>query len=121
MRSEKYLVVRRDGSVPKWPKFVLGARDPAAPAALRAYAAQAEKLGMDAEYVSTVHDMADAFERYRLAFGNGDSDRGRHRIDDPATAVQMRKGQDVMTDAELRSQSGASRDHLRRNSWKSSD
>ena len=27
----KFLVVRRDGSIPHWPHFVLGARDPAAP------------------------------------------------------------------------------------------
>ena len=85
MRSEKYLVVRRDGSVPKWPKFVLGARDPAAPAALRAYAAQAEKLGMDPEYISMVLSMADQFERYRLDEGPGDPDAPPlERPDDPA-------------------------------------
>lgn len=34
----KFLVVRRDGTVPDWPYLVLGARDPAAPAALRTLA-----------------------------------------------------------------------------------
>jgi len=34
----KYLVKRRDGSVPPWPSFVLGGSDPHAAVALRAYA-----------------------------------------------------------------------------------
>ena len=38
-KEGKFLVVRRDGSVPHWPHFVLGARDPGAPTALRAYRA----------------------------------------------------------------------------------
>jgi hypothetical protein len=92
MRSEKYLVVRRDGSVPKWPKFVLGARDPAAPAALRAYVAQAEKLGMDAKYVSTVHEMADAFERYRAEEGPGDPDAPPLERSDDAAVVEAMGG-----------------------------
>src|ERR1700704_5669978 len=29
-REGKYLVQRRDGSIPEWPYFVIGARDPAA-------------------------------------------------------------------------------------------
>jgi len=40
----KYLVERLDGSVLDHPNMVLGARDPCAPAALRAYAARAEEL-----------------------------------------------------------------------------
>ena len=40
--TAKYLVVRRDGSIPKWPAFVLGARDPCALFALRAYARKAQ-------------------------------------------------------------------------------
>jgi hypothetical protein len=90
MLSEKYLVVRRDGSIPKWPKFVLGARDPAAPAAMRAYAEQAEKLGMDAEYISMVLDMADQFEHYRAEEGPGDPDAPPlERSDDPAIVEAM--------------------------------
>ena len=38
----KYLVKRRDGTVVEWPSFVLGARDPHAAAALRAYADSVE-------------------------------------------------------------------------------
>jgi hypothetical protein len=90
MLSEKYLVVRRDGSVPKWPKFVLGARDPAAPAALRAYAQEAEKLGMDAEYVSMVESLANHFEHYRAVEGGGDPDSPPlDRSDDPAIVEAM--------------------------------
>lgn len=90
MRSEKYLVVRRDGSVPRWPKFVLGARDPAAPAALRAYAHVAGELGMDAEYVAMVEQMAAQFERYRNEEGAGDPDAAPlERMDDPAVVEAL--------------------------------
>ena len=92
MKSEKYLVVRRDGSVPKWPKFVLGARDPAAPAAMRAYAEQAEKLGMEPEYVSMVHEMADQFERYRADKGPGDPDAPPLERSDDAAVVEALGG-----------------------------
>jgi len=84
MLSEKYLVVRRDGSIPKWPKFVIGARDPAAPAALRAYAHTIRELGMSEEYAEMVDQMADQFERYRREEGAGDPDAAPlDRTDDP--------------------------------------
>lgn len=90
MKSEKYLVVRRDGSVPKWPKFVLGARDPAAPAALRAYAHEATKLGFDEEYIQMVEAMATQFEHYRAGEGPGDPDAPPlERSDDPAVAEAL--------------------------------
>lgn len=90
MKSEKYLVVRRDGSVPKWPKFVLGARDPAAPAALLAYANKAEELGMDHEYVEMVRAMAERFDRYRAEEGGGDPDGPPlDRFDDPGVAEAL--------------------------------
>ena len=89
----KYLVKRRDGSIPEWPNFVIGAKDPAAPAALRAYADEAERRGMNERYVSDVRYLATVFERYRLDNGEGDPDRGRHRQDDPATVNEMRGGQ----------------------------
>jgi hypothetical protein len=88
----KYLVKRRDGTIPEWPSFVLGAKDPAAPTALRAYADAAEKLGMNAEYVSDVRALAGEFDRYRAYSGHGDPDRGRHRVDDPETIKEMRNG-----------------------------
>ncbi len=89
----KYLVKRRDGSIPEWPNFVIGAKDPAAPAALRAYADEAERRKMNEKYVSDVRYLATVFEDYRQRHGEGDPDRGRHRKDDPATIEEMRNGQ----------------------------
>lgn len=88
----KYLVKRRDGSIPEWPNMVLGAKDPAAPAGLRAYADEAERLGMNLQYVEDIRWLAAEFEEYRASHGEGDPDRGKHRIDDPATIAEMAKG-----------------------------
>lgn len=88
----KYLVKRRDGSVVEWPNFVIGAKDPAAPAALRAYADAALEYGMNDQYVAGVRRLANQFEAFRKAHGDGDPDRGRHRKDDPATIAEMRGG-----------------------------
>lgn len=91
----KYLVQRRDGTVPEWPSLVIGAKDPAAPVAIRAYADEAERLGMNAKYVSDMRDLAGEFERYRASHGDGDPDRGRHRVDDPAIIAKMREGRNA--------------------------
>lgn len=88
----KYLVKRRDGTVPQWPYFVIGGCDPAAPAALRRYADEAERLGMDAAYVTDIRNMAIHFEEWREEVGDGDPDAPRHRKDDPVTIAEMRKG-----------------------------
>lgn len=88
----KYLVTRRDGTVPAWPSFVLGARDPAAPAALRAYADAAEKLNYDREYVADLRTLAVEFDAYRAQAGSGDPDAPPHRKDDPATVARMSEG-----------------------------
>jgi hypothetical protein len=89
----KYLVKRRDGTVVEWPSFVLGARDPAAPVALRAYAAAAEELGVcHPEMCAAIMKLADYFDAYRAEHGPGDPGRGIHRPDDPATVAEMRKG-----------------------------
>lgn len=77
----KFLVVRRDGSVPHWPHFVLGARDPAAPAALRAYANECRNRGFEKEYVASIVELADDFELYRIEQGNGDPEAPPHRRD----------------------------------------
>ena len=86
----KFLVVRRDGSVPHWPHFVLGARDRAAPAALRAYADTCENLDCDEEYIASVRELADDFEAYRQDQGCGDPEAPPHRKDDPAVIAAMR-------------------------------
>jgi hypothetical protein len=111
----KYLVKRRDGSVVEWPSFVLGGRDVNAEYALRFYAllnllpadgrremvsyirsALAHGLndpaGQNKEYVHSVLNFADDWEEYRHKHGDGDPLMGKHRIDDPATVEQMKKG-----------------------------
>ena len=88
----KYLVTRRDGSVPEWPNMVFGAKDPAAPAALRAYADEAERRGFDPVYVADVRLLAAQFESYCAEHGKGDPDAPPHRKDDPATVAKMQLG-----------------------------
>lgn len=88
----KYLVQRRDGTVPDWPYFVIGAADPAAPAALRAYAEMANDLGMDPEYAQDIFDLAEEFLAYRKEAGTGDPDAPRHREDDPEIIAKLKKG-----------------------------
>jgi hypothetical protein len=89
----KFLVVRRDGSIPCWPHFVMGARDPAVPAALRAYAQKGDELGYDPEYTASVRELADDFDAYREKEGPGDADAVPHRKDDPEI-VKIMQGDD---------------------------
>lgn len=87
----KFLVVRRDATVPAWPHFVLGARDPHAPAALIAYAASlASKPDHDIEYVQSILELAEDFKRYRANHGDGDPEAAPHRKDDAAVLKAMR-------------------------------
>lgn len=90
----KYLVQRRDGTVPAWTWFVLGAADPEAPAGLRGYADAAEKAGRDPAYVASIRRRADQWEEDLAAgkFPVGDPDAPRHRVDDPAIIALMKKG-----------------------------
>lgn len=92
MTGCKYLVVRRDGTIPIFPTFVIGARDPWAPAALRAYADAAEAGGAEADYVASVREEAGKFEAYRAEHGSGDPEAGPHRLDDPSVVQVMRDG-----------------------------
>lgn len=89
----KYLVKRRDGTVVEWPNFVLGARDPYASVALRAYAASiATDPTCNMGFYQRLLRLADEFDAYRAAHGAGDPTMGPHRQDDPATIAEMRKG-----------------------------
>jgi len=88
----KYLVKRRDGSIPQWPHFVLAASDPAAPEALLQYADAAAALGYDPQYTDEIRNLAVLFEEWRRAHETGDPDAPPHRKDDPATIEEMRKG-----------------------------
>lgn len=92
-REGKYLVTRRDGTIPEWPYFVIGAADPAAPFALHTYADSCAEMGMDPEYVEDLKDLAMTFEQWRLEHGSGDPDAPRHRTDDPATIEKMKQAQ----------------------------
>jgi hypothetical protein len=91
-REGKYLVLRRDGTIPEWPYLVLGAADPATPAAIRELAHTSAILGMDPEYVSDLMKLADEFEAWRQANKAGDPDAPKHRTDDPAIIEKMRTG-----------------------------
>lgn len=86
----KFLVVRRDGTIPHWPHFVLGARDPATPAALVAYANAAQGLGFDPEYVASIRELACDFEKYRIEHGDSDPEAPPHRKDSDAVINAMR-------------------------------
>jgi hypothetical protein len=88
----KYLVLRRDGTVPDWPYLVMGAADPVVPVALRAYADEAERNGLDPEYVQDIRSLADEFASWRAEHGEGDPDAPRHRVDDPAIIARMKRG-----------------------------
>jgi len=88
----KYLVQRRDGSIPTWEWFVIGERDPAAAAALFAYARKAESLGFDPQYVQDIRNMASKWSRaHELGHATpGDPDGEPHRKDDPLIVEAMK-------------------------------
>lgn len=87
----KFLVVRRDGTVPHWPHFVLGARDPAATAGLLAYAEKARELGYDPEYCDSVVELATKdFPEYLEKEGTGDPTEPPHRRDSAYVIIAMR-------------------------------
>lgn len=99
----KYLVMRRDGTVVEWPSFVLGARDPIAEVALRAYAKEvrrilrdepqlASELRLTEGFAAAIENEAARWFLFRTQHGKGDPGAGRHRKDDPATVALMRQG-----------------------------
>lgn len=100
----KYLVVRRDGTIPEWPHFVLGGFDPCAEAALRAYADAAEAEGYYPDYVDSIRELAADFhalagtERARRI---ADPDAGPHRKDSPFI-VQLMGGKRDVAHVQLR-------------------
>jgi hypothetical protein len=96
-REGKFLVVRRDGTVPHWPHMVLGARDPWAPQALRYYAEIARANGADDDYCDSVNQLADDFEMYRAVYGKGDPEAPPHRRDDQYVINAMRGGKAIIT------------------------
>lgn len=85
----KFLVQRRDGSVPSWPWMVLGAKDPAAPAALRAYALECERLRFDQEYVEDIKRLAEEFMAWQAVYGDGDPTEPPHGDANPGVRSAM--------------------------------
>lgn len=98
MRRPKFLVLRRDGTVPDWTWFVLGAADPAAPAALSEYAheTRAPMCSKETyEYADHVYKLSREFEKERLereknGKKKGDPEAPPHRVDDPLVLALMR-------------------------------
>lgn len=88
----KYLVQRRDGTVPDWPYFVIGAADPCASSALMAYAWRAEQQGLDPQYVADIRELAREFDDYLNSHPQGDPDAPRHRQDDPEIVAKLKNG-----------------------------
>lgn len=99
----KFLVIRRDGTVPDWTWCVLGAADPYAPAALRAMASEIlapPPRDTDADraqraYARDLIVEADSWvaERYcRAEAGKkrGDPEAGPHRVDNERILKLMR-------------------------------
>lgn len=87
----KFLVLRRDGTIFRGPHFVIGPRDPAGPAALRAYAAEASRLGFDPGYCVSVGELA-AIMAAHPEHGKSDPWAGPHRHDDAGIVYAMRHG-----------------------------
>lgn len=92
----KYLVVRRDGTIPWWPSFIMGGHDPATAAGLEGYAAEAERLGYEPEYVASVRELAAKFRALAAEKrGKVDPEAGPHRRDNPAVVAMMRGDGDL--------------------------
>lgn len=91
-KEGKYLVQRRDGTVPEWPYFVIGAKDPCASQALTAYIQEAERNCFDPQYIQDLKALVVEFEDYLFMHGEGDPDAPPHRTDDPETVEKMKSG-----------------------------
>lgn len=87
------IVLRRDGTPLTSRYFVMALRDPAVPAALRAYAVAAETLGMNEQYVADVRQLADEAEKEHVTKTGQrppDPDAPPHRKDDPVVLAWAR-------------------------------
>lgn len=99
----KYLVLRRDGTIPGWPSFVLGGGDPIGHVALQAYADEvkrllqeepdrAERLGLTWGFHAGLLRWVNEFIFYRAACGHSDPGKGPHRKDNPVVLAMMAQG-----------------------------
>jgi hypothetical protein len=73
---------------------VLGGNDPSTPAALRAYADDAEPRELDPEYIASIRELAEDFAKRDN--GEADPDAGPHRKDNPAI-IKLMRGQGDLT------------------------
>jgi hypothetical protein len=90
----KYLVIRRDGTIPIWPNFVIGGYDPCAAPAMRAYGDAAKANGYDPDFVASCYELADKFEALaatETARKIADPDAPPHRHDDINVIKAMRR------------------------------
>lgn len=92
----KYLVIRRDGSIPSWPCFVLGGRDPYVPAALEAYAKAVRDTGGNEEYAQLVEQRATDFRLYAQSVGYSRPEEPNQFIEHEGVARAMRAEVEVI-------------------------
>lgn len=69
--GKKYIVVRTDGTLPDWPYFVIGAKDPAAASTIRNYASTALAINGDHDYHENVKDLSRRFGVWKAADEHG--------------------------------------------------
>lgn len=91
-KEGKYLVLRRDNTVPTWPWFVLGARDPMAAWALWFYSWIGVFYTWNWDYLKGVNRLSWDYYDYRHKHGDGDPDAGPHREDNPFVIARMKEG-----------------------------
>jgi hypothetical protein len=84
MMKDKFLVIRRDGTVPEWPWFVLGGRSPWSLEAAKAYLGAAERGGADEAHLEAIRGIVAAMEAHPKG---GDHEFGP---DDPSILQVMR-------------------------------
>lgn len=96
-KEGKYpIVLRRDGKPVTDRHFVMLLRDPCVAAALRAYAEEASRRGLDEEWVADVVRLAQESDEISAAAMQDetrkkpDPDKPPHRKDDPATLAWAR-------------------------------
>jgi len=117
----KFLVVRRDGTIPEWPHFVLSAYDPATSSALLAYAEtfarhtytlhhngsiSDDEFKEKLDYAKGVHDLAVSFAELRATnvekAAQSDPEAPPHRTDDPTIIDLMRRKGKIVTITDIR-------------------
>ncbi len=87
--GKKFLVLRRDGTIPEWPWFVMGAEDPLAAGALYHYAGLCEEAGYSKEYVDMVMRAVDAMQSWAATKAMQRPDQAPPRKEDPSVLIKL--------------------------------